>query len=266
MRFVRLVKFALLVALIGAIGFGLYAFGRRRPQDVPWTPLDLGQPIGAFTARKLAGLTADAPRCRALLDAAGVRFTRLPPRIGPGGCGYADGVAFTGGGARTIALSPARLGTSCAIAASLAVWEWEVVQPAALRRFGRPVTRDRSFRQLQLPSPLWPRDRRLERAFHRRRDRHRRLPPRRRHPHHRGARLGGRGREGRLPPRCPRRRVPAVRHHAVARLQRRPRRSPPSRSGGARARSAGAASARAARAAGRFDKPPPMCDPAPNEP
>jgi hypothetical protein len=141
MRFVRLARSALVIALIGALALGLYAFGRQRPQDVPWTPLDLGQPIGAFTARKLAGLTDDAPRCRALLDAAGVRYTRLPPRTGPGGCGYADGVAFTSGGARAIAFSPAPLGTSCAIAASLALWEWEVVQPAALLRFGRPVVR-----------------------------------------------------------------------------------------------------------------------------
>lgn len=141
MRFIGFVKFALAIGLIGAVLFGLYAFGRQRPQDVPWTPLDLGMPVGIFTARKLAALTDDAPRCTALLEAAGVRFTRLPPRRGPGGCGYADGVAFTAGGARTIALSPAPLGTSCAVAASLAMWEWEVVQPAALRRFGRPVTR-----------------------------------------------------------------------------------------------------------------------------
>lgn len=141
MRFIRLVKFVLALALAGAILFGLYAFGRRRPQDVPWTPLDLGQPVGAFTARKLAGLTDDAAACQALLDTAGVRYTPLPPRTGPGGCGFADGVALAAGGARTIELSPAPLGTSCAIAASLTMWEWEVVQPAALRHFGRPVSR-----------------------------------------------------------------------------------------------------------------------------
>jgi hypothetical protein len=141
MRFVRLVKIVLLLAMVAAVIFGLYAFGRQRPQDVPWTPLDLGEPIGAFTARKLAGLADDAPRCTALLQAAGVHFTRLPPRTGPGSCGYADGVAFASGGSRAITLSPAPLGTSCAIAASLAMWEWEVVQPAALRHFGRPIAR-----------------------------------------------------------------------------------------------------------------------------
>lgn len=141
MRFLALLKFALLLCLVGAATLGLYALGRSRPQDVPWTTLDLAQPIGLFTGRKLAGLTQDAPLCRALLAEAGVRFTKLPPRTGPGGCGYADGVAFTRGGARTIALAPAPLGTSCAVAAALSVWEWEVVQPAALRHFGRPVAR-----------------------------------------------------------------------------------------------------------------------------
>jgi hypothetical protein len=29
----------------------------NRPQDLPWTRLDLAQPIGAMTGRKLAGLT-----------------------------------------------------------------------------------------------------------------------------------------------------------------------------------------------------------------
>ena len=141
MRFLRFVKFFAGVAIVAAILLLLYAFGRSRPQDVPWTQLDLGAPVGLFTARKLAALTEDAPRCRALLRAAGVRFTPLPPRAGPGGCGYADGVTLDPGGSRGIAYAPHSLGTACAIAAALAVWEWEVVQPAALRHFGRPVVR-----------------------------------------------------------------------------------------------------------------------------
>lgn len=141
MRFLRPVKFVLLIALLAAMIFALYAFGRGRPQDVPWTALDLGAPVGLFTGRKITGLTQDAPRCRALLQAAGVRFTPLPPRTGPDGCGYADGVALRDGGARAIHYAPAPLDTSCAVAAALSVWEWDVVQPAAIRHFGRPVTR-----------------------------------------------------------------------------------------------------------------------------
>ena len=43
------------------------------------------------------------------------------------------------GGARSIDYRPSDLGTNCAVAAALALWEWHVVQPAALEHFGREV-------------------------------------------------------------------------------------------------------------------------------
>ncbi|MFS0771670.1 extensin family protein [Sphingomonas sp. 1P08PE] len=117
---------------------------RGRPQDLPWTPLDLGQPIGVFTGRKITALTDDFRGCRAALDRAGVRYTVLPvirDAQGEAGraCGYADGVRFTGGGARRIAFMPAGLGVACPVAAGLVAWEWNVVQPAAQRLLGSPV-------------------------------------------------------------------------------------------------------------------------------
>ncbi|RZL52662.1 MAG: extensin, partial [Sphingomonas sp.] len=87
---------------IGAAALLLWAIARGRPQDMPWTPLDLGAPVGLFTGRKLTALTRDFPQCRALLDRAGVRYTVLPPRRGAGDCGYADGIRLTAGGARAI--------------------------------------------------------------------------------------------------------------------------------------------------------------------
>jgi hypothetical protein len=105
---------------------------------VPWTRLDLAQPVGAFTGRKLAALGGEGGRCRALLRRAGIRFIALPARRGKQ-CGYDDAVRFTGGGARDLAYLPAGLGTSCPVAAGLALWEWHFVQPAALRRFGVKV-------------------------------------------------------------------------------------------------------------------------------
>ncbi|MES2057857.1 MAG: extensin family protein [Pseudomonadota bacterium] len=130
------------VAVIAAIALtailALFAAVRGRPQDLPWTPLDLGQPTGLFTGRKLAGLTRDFPRCRALLDKAGVNYT-LMPVVHAGRCGYADGVRFAPGGARRTAYAPATTGTSCPVAAALSVWEWNVVQPAARRYFGQRV-------------------------------------------------------------------------------------------------------------------------------
>ncbi len=127
------------LAILLAVGVMLWAGLRGRPQDLPWTPLDLGQPIGMFTGRKLTALTKDFPQCRALLDQAGVRYTVLPPRQGEGRCGYADGIRLISGGARQIAFAPTGLGVACPVAAAMSVWEWTVVQPAAQRHFGSRV-------------------------------------------------------------------------------------------------------------------------------
>lgn len=129
------------LAVLAAAALLLWALARGRPQDMPWTPLDLGQPIGLFTGRKLTGLTEDFPHCRGLLADAGVRYSVLPPRDGGGRCGYADGVRFTAGGSQSIDFRPTGLGTACPVAAALAMWEWNVVQPAAQKYFGSRVTR-----------------------------------------------------------------------------------------------------------------------------
>jgi hypothetical protein len=138
-RPIRIATAFLLAALFGYGGLLLYGYARDHPQDMPWTPLDLSQPVGAFTGRKLAGLVDDGPHCRALLRRAGVRFTPLPGRQAGPQCGYEGAVRFAAGGSARIAWRPADVGTSCAVAAALALWEWHVVQPAALRHFGRRV-------------------------------------------------------------------------------------------------------------------------------
>ena len=138
-RLVRTLKRLLLLALVGLGGLLLYGYERTNPEDIPWTPLDLAEPVGAFTGRKLTQLVGEGEQCQALLERAGVRFTALPPRTGEGQCGYEDAVRFTSGGARRIAYRPSDLGTSCPVAASLALWEWHAVQPAALEHFGQRV-------------------------------------------------------------------------------------------------------------------------------
>jgi len=140
MRRLRRIVTALLTLGLVAIGaLLLYGHVRRHPEDVPWTKLDLGQPVGLFTGRKLAELVDEGPRCRTLLDRAGIRYTRLPARSAGPQCGYDHAVRLGSGGALGIAYRPANLGTNCAVAAALALWEWHVVQPAAQRHFGRSV-------------------------------------------------------------------------------------------------------------------------------
>lgn len=126
------------VCLVALVAVALFISLRARPQDLPWTPLDLSQPVGLFTGRKIAGLGGDFPACRALLKRADIRYTTLP-EVHEEQCGYRDGVRFASGGARHIAFVPTRLGMACPVAAALSVWEWQVVQPAARRYFGQRV-------------------------------------------------------------------------------------------------------------------------------
>lgn len=134
-----------LVLLGGALTllFLGYAWLRQRPQDLPWTDLDLAQPVGLFTGRKLAALTGDAAGCKALLDRAGVDHVAMKPG-GAEQCAYADAVRLRPE-AGAIALAPASVAPSCPVAAALKLWEWQVVQPAAQRIYGQPVRTIRHF-------------------------------------------------------------------------------------------------------------------------
>lgn len=114
-----------------------YASLRNRPQDLPWTKLDLAQPVGLFTGRKLAALTNDTSGCRALLDRAGIAY-RAMPASGSGQCAHDDSLRILSG-KDDIALTPASVAPSCPVVAALKLWEWHVVQPAARRIYGKPV-------------------------------------------------------------------------------------------------------------------------------
>ena len=100
--------------------------------------LDLRAPIGLSTAAKLQALAGDGPRCRALLDQAGVAYRVLPLRH-DGTCGYDDGVAWAVGPRRGIRYAPVAPPLACPLAAALTLWQRQVVQPTALRILGSKV-------------------------------------------------------------------------------------------------------------------------------
>lgn len=108
----------------------------RHRQDLPWSEVDLAAPPGRFTAAKIADLGSDAPRCRALLGAAGNQSSPAPPRRSSAECGYEDGTLLR----LDITPAPGGLVTSCPVAAALSVWEREV-QAAARRLLGTEVRR-----------------------------------------------------------------------------------------------------------------------------
>lgn len=137
---VRHAVIAAAATTLAAAAFAFYAYLRERPQDLPWTRLDLRQPVGLFTARKLRALRDDPPLCRALLDEAHVAFEALPSRSEGEACGYDDGIRLADDRPGRPDYRPAGLGTSCPVAAAMVVWERAVVQPEARRAYGVPVS------------------------------------------------------------------------------------------------------------------------------
>jgi hypothetical protein len=135
-RGLRLALAAILLTIAAIEGAGYIA---AHPQDVPWTRLALDQPIGRFTGPKLAALGEDPRRCRALLAQAGADDRPVPPVRAAPPCGYADGVRLVRL-AGAVAYRPAGLVTACPVAAALAIWERDIVQPAAIRHLGQAVT------------------------------------------------------------------------------------------------------------------------------
>lgn len=111
----------------------------RNHHQFPWTELDLNQPVGRFTASKIAALGTDAPQCRALLQEAGARDVAAPAVGGGNQCGYTDGIRLRPEGTRSAGFAPSGLVTSCPVAAALLLWDERVVQPAALRHLGSQV-------------------------------------------------------------------------------------------------------------------------------
>ena len=137
----RLIRRLGCLALFLIAGTALYLIGRdyvrRHPQDVPWTRLDLADPIGRLTAMKIAQLGGEPARCRALLGEVPTGDEPAPARRSGPDCGYVDGMRLGDGrGARF----GGGLVTSCPVAAALYLSERDVLQLAALRHFGSTIT------------------------------------------------------------------------------------------------------------------------------
>lgn len=128
---------ALILACL-LLAFAVWVLSRMRPQDLPWTAIDLSAPVGAFTGRKLAALGDDPQHCRLLLGEAGIEHEDMPV-MDPGGECRVENALRPDGGARTILFRPRSPAITCPVAAGLALWEWHVVQPAAQRIFGQRV-------------------------------------------------------------------------------------------------------------------------------
>lgn len=107
--------------------------GAPRPPAPPAPRFDQA----ALTAARLPEIAADPAACRAALTGAGFVIASAPDQHEGPGCGYQDAVWLKG----SLHHYSEPLEASCAAAAAMAMWERDVLEPAALKRFGQRVAR-----------------------------------------------------------------------------------------------------------------------------
>ena len=122
---------------VAALLLGVAVARWAPPQDLPWTPLRLDEPVGIATRAKFEAVAGDPARCRAVLAEGGVAFVEAPAR--PDGACPTEGTLRLGPGA--LPLSPARPTMTCPLALAYAFWTRHDVQPAARAELGQPIMR-----------------------------------------------------------------------------------------------------------------------------
>lgn len=137
-------RIAIGLLVIAAVSIAAWNWLRDHPQHNPWAPLEIDQPVGWATARKLIMLRNSASQCRAVLERSSIDYTALPP-AGSGVCLRPDRTVLTPDPGRGLALSPAPADATCAVHAGLAIWLRHNVQPAAERLLGSRVVKLEHF-------------------------------------------------------------------------------------------------------------------------
>lgn len=130
------------ILVIGAFGVGLiFQYIDRLPEGrKPWGSANLDEPgIHLFTSAHLQALRGDSEACLAALDGSDMDFVRAEASTASTpACHWQAGVRIERSNIGYA--SPAPDVASCALAATLYVWEREVVQPAAREHLGAEVT------------------------------------------------------------------------------------------------------------------------------
>lgn len=138
-RFFRWTAALLLLAATGGaalVGTGTVTLP---PRYDPWAPLDIGETPNLLTRFKLSRLEGAPRQCRAVLGAAGLRFTPVEDRRTGDGCGLRDAVQV---GRSAVAFNSG-FTVTCPLAAAWMLFETHTLQPAAERHFGQRVARVR---------------------------------------------------------------------------------------------------------------------------
>ena len=134
MRFSRFDHLAFALLLLAAAALAVKGWLDAHPEHNPWAPLDLREPPGWATERKLAALRSDPPQCRAILERSDIPFAALDP-AGEGACARLDRTVLS-----AYPLAPSKPPTTCALAAGLELWLRQI-RPTAEQHLGSPLAR-----------------------------------------------------------------------------------------------------------------------------
>lgn len=130
----------LVVVLLGWLGW--VAFDRYTPpQHNPFKPLDLSHPIGWATGHKLDRLAQHPEQCFAVLDKAGVRYTRIDRANPQAECELRNALTLD----RSLAPYSATLSMSCPLTAAVYMWERHIAMPAAQAILGEDIASIETF-------------------------------------------------------------------------------------------------------------------------
>jgi len=131
-----LVWFGIAVVLtIGAIR--AMEWVRAHPEHFPGARFEFRHPQGWATHRKLMAFSQDDAACFAAFDRALAGYERRPI-VGTGQCRASQRMVLTGN-SFVPTMRPANAAPGCAVTAAMALWNRDVVQPAAQKYFGQKV-------------------------------------------------------------------------------------------------------------------------------
>lgn len=135
--------FLLLIAVaLGSLALALRNEWLHVPEEFnPWAPLDVASPPNFLTRHKLARLSQQPVSCQSVLASTGIEYTAVPDEATGENCGFQNAVRI----ARTSADVGSQFALTCRAAVSLALWERHVLQPAAQKHYGVPVTKIEHF-------------------------------------------------------------------------------------------------------------------------
>ena len=136
-KLARSIARIVLVVLIAVVLFGSLRFGLIPQRFSPFAPLSLRDPPRYFLDARLSVLRRDPALCQSVLTTPHIDASAVADQPVKDGCGWSNAVKFSTVGGARIGVSP----LTCEMAAALALWIEQDVQPLAQELFGQSVVR-----------------------------------------------------------------------------------------------------------------------------